>query len=237
MNISNKFNIKNWNESYDRGENNILYPQPEVVKFLNRFIKKKLNYSGKFIDILNKDSNEKKIFALDFGCGVARHTILMEEFGIESYGLDISDSAIKKAQENCKSLGLEKLASRLNVIKDHKILFEDNFFDFSIAESCLDSMTFENAKIYFKEISRVTKKYIHLTLISSETIQIKDFAEDITVESNHEKGTIQSYYNLEKINFLLSEVNCKIVFNRKISEISQINNFVHARFHLVIELE
>jgi hypothetical protein len=98
-------------------------------------------------------------------------------------------------------------------------------------------MTFKNAKIYFKEISRVTKKYIHLTLISSETTQITDFAEDITVESNHEKGTIQSYYNLEKINSLLNEVNCKIIFNRKISEISQIDNFVHARFHLVIELE
>ena len=67
---------------------------------------------------------------LDFGCGVARHTILMEEFGIESHGLDVSDSAIKKGQENCKSFGLEKLAGRLNVIKDHKILFEDNFFDF-----------------------------------------------------------------------------------------------------------
>jgi ubiquinone/menaquinone biosynthesis C-methylase UbiE len=237
MNTFNKFNIKNWNESYDRGENNILYPQPEVVKFLNRFIRKKLNYSGKFINILNKDSNERKIIALDFGCGVARHTILMEEFGIESHGLDISDSAIKKAQENCKSFGLEKLASRLNVIKDHKILFEDNFFDFSIAESSLDSMTFENAKIYFKEISRVTKKYIHLTLISSETSQVADFAGDITVKSNHEKGTIQSYYNLEKINSLLNEVNCKIIFNRKINEISQIDNFVHARFHLVIELK
>ena len=237
MNTSNKFNIKKWNESYDRGENNILYPQPEVVKFLNRFIKKKLNYSGKFINILNKDSNERKIIALDFGCGVARHAILMDEFGIEAYGLDVSDSAIKKARENCKSFGLEKLINRLNVIKDHKILFEDNFFDFSIAESSLDSMTFENAKIYFKEISRVTKKYIHLTLISSETTQVADFAGDITVKSNHEKGTIQSYYNLEKINSLLNEVNCKIIFNRKINEISQIDNFVHTRFHLVIELK
>ena len=238
MNISNKFNIKNWNESYDRGENNILYPQPEVVKFLNRFIRKKVDYSGRFINILNKNSNnERKIIALDFGCGVARHAILMDEFGIEAYGLDVSDSAIKKARENCKSFGLEKLINRLNVIKDHKILFEDNFFDFSIAESSLDSMTFENAKIYFKEISRVTKKYIHLTLISSETTQVADFAGDITVKSNHEKGTIQSYYNLEKINSLLNEVNCKIIFNRKINEVSQIDNFVHTRFHLVIELK
>ena len=238
MITSNKFNIKNWNESYDRGENNILYPQPEVVKFLNRFIRKKVDYSGRFINILNKNSkNERKIIALDFGCGVARHAILMDEFGIEAYGLDVSDSAIKKARENCKSFGLEKLINRLNVIKDHKILFEDNFFDFSIAESSLDSMTFENAKIYFKEISRVTKKYIHLTLISSETSQVADFAGDITVKSNHEKGTIQSYYNLEKINSLLNGVNCKIIFNRKINEISQIDNFVHTRFHLVIELK
>lgn len=42
MTIENDFKVNKWNDSYDRGENNILYPQPEIVKFLNRFIKKKL---------------------------------------------------------------------------------------------------------------------------------------------------------------------------------------------------
>ncbi len=237
MNNTNRFNVKNWNESYDREENNILYPQPEVVKFLNRYIRKKIDFSGNFIEILKKDSKEKKLSALDFGCGVARHTILMEEFGIKSYGLDISENAIKKARENAKFFGFEKLPNRLNVIEDNKILFEDNFFDFSIAESSLDSMTFENAKIYFNEISRVTKKYIHLTLIGSETSGDVNFVGDVTVENDHEKGTVQSYYNLDKINSLLNGSNCKIIFNRKINEISQIDSLVHTRFHLVIELE
>ena len=30
-----------WYSSFEKGENNILYPQPEVVRFLNRFIKKR----------------------------------------------------------------------------------------------------------------------------------------------------------------------------------------------------
>ena len=34
---------KEWNESYNQGDNNILYPQAEVVKFLNRFICKRNN--------------------------------------------------------------------------------------------------------------------------------------------------------------------------------------------------
>ncbi len=41
MNIKDQLFVENWNSSYERGENNILYPQAEVVKFLNRFIKKK----------------------------------------------------------------------------------------------------------------------------------------------------------------------------------------------------
>ena len=31
-----------WNESYDRYENYIFYPKEEVVKFLNRFVRKKI---------------------------------------------------------------------------------------------------------------------------------------------------------------------------------------------------
>ena len=48
---------KEWNESYNQGDNNILYPQAEVVKFLNRFICK-LNNNGSLARHLNK---EKKL--------------------------------------------------------------------------------------------------------------------------------------------------------------------------------
>jgi len=237
VNIKNNFNINSWNNSYGRGENNILYPQVEVIKFLNKFIKKKINFLGDYQNILNETNNEKKLVALDFGCGVARHAILMEEFGIESYGLDISEEAIAKGRMNAELLGYKSMVDRLNVIKEKKILFKDKFFDFSIAQSSLDSMTFDNAKIFFKELSRVTKKYIHLTLIGSESSGDFKFVGDVTVKTEHEKGTIQSYYDLKKIRSLLDGTKSSIIFNRKVTEVSQIDNFVHSRFHLVVELQ
>ena len=39
-----------WEESYARGENNILYPQAEVIRFINRYICK-----------LNNDKSVKQI--------------------------------------------------------------------------------------------------------------------------------------------------------------------------------
>ena len=89
--------VDQWEKSYERNENNILYPQTEVVKFLNRFVRKKLSLEGKFIDLIDFNS---RIKGLDFGCGVARSAILMEEFGIEAYGCDISSIAIEKAKQN-----------------------------------------------------------------------------------------------------------------------------------------
>ena len=50
---------KEWDESYERDENNILYPHDEVVKFLNRFVRKKLNFQGKFKDILSFNQTVK----------------------------------------------------------------------------------------------------------------------------------------------------------------------------------
>ena len=154
----NKSYKKEWEDSYKRDENNILYPHDEVVKFLNRFVRKKLNFKGEFKDILDFT---KTVKGLDFGCGVTRSAILMEEFGIESYGVDISSNAIEKAKDNASSFGYDALSSRLQTIDSNELPYDDNFFDISIAESCLDSMSFGNASALVNEISRVTKKYIY----------------------------------------------------------------------------
>ena len=39
------------------------------------------------------------IRGLDYGCGIGRMTMLMHEFKIDSYGVDISKSALQKARE------------------------------------------------------------------------------------------------------------------------------------------
>ena len=44
--------VNKWEESYDRYENFILYPKEEYVKFLNRFVRKRIGID-KFVDILD----------------------------------------------------------------------------------------------------------------------------------------------------------------------------------------
>ena len=58
-----------WEESYGRLENYIFYHQAEVVKFLNRFVRKRTGVNT-FKDILTSGSG--KLRALDFGCGIGR---------------------------------------------------------------------------------------------------------------------------------------------------------------------
>ena len=80
------YRVDHWEASYKRGENNILYPQTEVIRFLNRFVVKK------HLLRLTKIIKAKK--CLDFACGVGIHSITCEEFGIETSGIDISEYAI-----------------------------------------------------------------------------------------------------------------------------------------------
>ena len=45
-----------------------------------------------------KEKKRRKLKGLDYGCGIGRNTVLMEEFNIESKGVDISQEAIEKAK-------------------------------------------------------------------------------------------------------------------------------------------
>lgn len=196
-----------WEESYNRGENFIYYPKEEVVKFLNRFIKKRKS-TTQFIDLLESD---EKLKALDFGCGIGRITILLREFGINSYGVDISQNAINEAIKFGKHFGYD-INGKVSTYDGNIIPYDDNFFDFTISESVMDSMSFELAKKLIKEIDRVTKKYFFLSLISSESNKIfnqlgnnKIFINEIEVEDEHEKGTIQSFFSIEN-NYSLKDL-------------------------------
>ena len=107
--------LREWEESYERGENNILYPQEEVVRFLNRYITKKLDYSGGRRELIEANKHNK-IRCLDFGSGVGVHSMLCEEFGLEAYGVDISNIAINKAKFNAKTRGFDELSDRFIIL-------------------------------------------------------------------------------------------------------------------------
>lgn len=156
-----------WEESYKRGENAIFYPKEEVVKFLNRFIVKRKNVDE--FEPLLKTSIRLK--GLDFGCGVGRNTALMHEFGIDGYGIDISQNAINIAKKLSKQLGFN-LDEYFSIYDGENLPFCDEFFDFTVCESVLDSLPYKLAKKLIKEIDRISKKFCYVSLISSQSLSL-----------------------------------------------------------------
>jgi len=232
-----KTNKKSWEASYSRKENFIYFPKEEIIKFLNRFIKKKISLD-KYRQILKSN---KKLRALDFGCGIGRSTILLKEFDIDGYGIDISENAIQESKKLSKHLGFNK-TNFFKVFNGEKIQFKDNFFDFTISDCVLDSMSFDLAKQHIKEIDRVTKKYFFLSLISENSnslfknIKNKNlFDGEIEITEKHEKGTIQSFFSIKKINYLIMDTNFKIISCEHITTENIMNNKKMGRYYLVLE--
>ena len=221
-------NKNKWDESYDRNENHTLYPKEEVVKFLNRFVRKKLG-DNKFIDILMTD--REKLRGLDCGCGIGRMTMLLNEFNIDSYGVDISKVAIQKAKEL-----FPVLSNKFAKIDGKVIPFKDSYFDISICESVIDSMNYNVAKKIIRELERVTDKLTFISFISGDDSEhYREYSGDEIVRTKHEKDTVQCWYNWTKINDLLSNTNYKIKWARLVTEESLIDSYKYGRYNVVLE--
>lgn len=260
-----------WNESYARGENAIFYPHEEMVRFLNCFIRKRVSqnhfsdviYRGDFYhsgigitkndeiiesaksDILGGGQNESlmPIKALDFGCGIGRGSILMAEFGIHSYGIDISGIAINEAKKLYSNLAQQqKLASvEFQVYDGENIPFDDEMFDFSVSYGVLDSLPFTLAKKLVKEIERVSKTYFFVSLIGEDStsgfsnIKEKIFTDEVEVQEAHEKGTIQSFFDYAKIQNLFSHTHFTIIWAEKKTSLNLIDNSTQSRYYIVLK--
>ena len=213
-----------WDASYVRHENHILYPKEEVVKFLNRFVRKKLGTED-FIDILSR----QKLTALDYGCGIGRITHLLHEFGIDGYGLDISEVAIEQAENLFPSI-----KDKFQKVEGNSIPFKDGFFNITLSESVLDSMEFELASQIVNEIDRVTTDYFFASFISGDdSSRFREYSGEEIVETQHERGTIQSYFNWSKIINLFDGTSFKIEWARLITEESLLDRYKYGRYFVV----
>ncbi|MWV61801.1 methyltransferase domain-containing protein [Helicobacter saguini] len=181
--------------------------------------------------------------ALDFGCGIGRQSLLLSEFHIESYGIDISSEAINEAK-NLANLFVKNLDSikmpHFSVYDGEKIPFDDNFFDFSMSYGVLDSMPFSLAKSLFNEMCRVSKKYIFLSLIGEDSTSLfsnlsGDFSGEIVVKDSHEFGTIQSFFNENKIHNLIKDSIFYLKWGQRMQHIDLMTNKTYSRYFIVLE--
>lgn len=214
-----------WEDSYSREENHIFYPKEQCVKFLSRYVGKRKDSNN----IAYKSKTFKNAKALDFGCGIGIQTKLLEDFGLNAYGVDISSLALKKASQLNPHLK-EKF---LQIDGDGHIAFEDDFFAVTISESVLDSMHFDLAKQSLKSLDRVTDGFVFISLIGAELAKTENLEE--VVSALHENGTIQSYYNQEKIELLLEDTDLRVLSQYTISEYNDSKNVMHdIRTYLVL---
>ena len=153
---------KNWDIRFENGENILFYPHEVFVRFLSRYIKKRIGFD-KFESVL---AAQEGIRGLDFGCGSGRQSVLMAEFGIEAYGVDISQRAIE-ISEQMASYFDKKV--NFSVYDGKNLEFPDEFFDFTACLggvlNCIPKSELENIA---KELQRITKTYICVSYIQEK---------------------------------------------------------------------
>lgn len=223
-----------WNKSYQRKDNFIFYPHEDVIRFISKYIKKRIGIDS-FSDKNNFSETPK---VLDFGCGIGRHILLLNDFKLDGYGFDLSDEAIKTAKDNFKVLGLDELSNKVITASITDLPYNDNSFDFMLSHGVLDSMSFDIAQKGIAELHRTLKKggLIYFDVIDTEDASFnKSLGFDQLVESKHEEGTIQSYYNEDRINELI-DGKFDIVENYTIKKTNCLNpESVVSRFHVIIK--
>jgi len=189
---------KLWDMSYEKRDNFVFYPHEEVIRFVSKFIRKRIGLN----EFQNAVQGRHGVRVLDLGCGIGRHVLYCHEMGLEAYGIDISDTAIEVAREWADQKQLQDPKVRICQGDIRHLPFEDSFFDFAVSHGVLDSMPFEIAQAACIELARVMPVggLFYCDLISGDDSQhAREFSGEEVVTTAHEQGTIQMYFNLEKI--------------------------------------
>lgn len=192
-----------WNKAYKRGGNILFYPHEEIVRFINKYIRKRTGIS-EFQNIFPiSDLEWKKFKSIDLGCGIGRHIKLLDEFQLNPYGIDISNEAIEEGKRWMYSMNKEYLADKMIVGSVTELPYKDSFFDCGVSHSVLDCMPRSIAQQGFEEIIRVLKKNGMLYLDFYMDFNKGDV--DEVVQEGFDKSTIKSYFTIESLKNFIGE--------------------------------
>lgn len=218
--------IIEWDEAYKNGGNICFWPHEEIVRFVSKYIRKRVSYD-KFIEIRKYEK------ALDLGCGIGRHMKFLDEMSFQAAGIDLSETAVNMGKAWFKALGKENLMNHIQCGSITNMPYEDHAFDFVVSHGVLDSMEFSIAEAGIKEAARVLKKngLMYFDVIMDEN---SNKAHEEIVKEPLEYGTVQLYYNENKINELLKD-NYKILEYKIINFCSREEDIIHKRAHIICE--
>ena len=226
-------NQKNqWEESYQKKDNFVFYPHEEVIRFFSKYINQR-----KGIDTFQKKHAETGLpKVLDLGCGIGRHVIFSSDMQTDAYGVDLSESAVKFAIDWAKKEGISNPEEKILQSDITKMPFQNNFFDFIISHGVLDSMSESNCRNSIIDTFRVLKPggYFYCDLISGDdSFHDPDFSGEEIVQDEHEKNTIQLYFNGNLIDNFFSKY-FEIIENTLIKRTSITTDRYTSRYHLIL---
>ncbi len=219
-----------WENSYSNRDNFIFYPSEEVIRFVSRYIRKRVGLS----EFQNMHSLDHVPRLLDMGCGIGSHVLFAHQMGLEVYGVDLSQTAVSVAIERAAQAGLSR--DHLRQADIRQLPWADSFFDYIVSRAVLDSMHFQIARAAIAEAARVLASHglVYCDLISACDKHPADFDGEEIVDDGLEAGTIQSYFDLPKIERLIEGY----FVIREASLIRKTNLYAagsNARYHLVLE--
>jgi SAM-dependent methyltransferase len=220
-----------WEQSYQRRENYLFWPHEEVIRFFSRYIRKRIGLR-EFRDV----SSKREPRVLDLGCGIGRHVIFAFHMGCEPYGVDLSAFAVAEAIRWASEEGLPDASSRIVQSDLRQLPWPNDYFDFAVSHGVLDSMRFEVARAAVAELARVTVPggLFYCDLISGESSEHPPgFSGEVVVQTTHESGTTQSYFDADKIERL--SAGCFRVIDGVLIRRTQVETGEYkSRYHLVL---
>jgi len=155
-------------------------------KILRNYYYERYNFVSKLLSNDNVSNLIARKKVLDVGCGVGNFLDILYKFGFETYGIDFSESAIKKIHK------------RDAVVRSYipPIPFRDSSFDFVVALGFTEHVL--NEKNFIEEVYRVIKKNgIYICSIPIE-IGIAGFIRHITKNIVYRDKSIFDY-SIEEI--------------------------------------
>lgn len=219
-----------WDNSYRNRDNYLFYPNEEVVRFFSRYVRKRVGREKfKAVSDINR--------VLCLGCGIGRHVFFCDDMQCEAWGIDLSREALREARRLAEHLGRTHLGDRFLQCSGSALPFGNDQFGATISHGVLDSMPFELARSVMREVRRVTSPggVFYLDLISGDdSDHAREFDGEIVVESVHEQGTVQSYFNFGKIEDLIADSGftleeCVLVHRQDVTRGGR-----KGRYHLVL---
>lgn len=192
---------EDWDRSYERQENHVFWPSDSVVRFVSSRLRKRVGLDS-VRDVLPGAKGGKM---LDLGCGIGRNLNFGHLMGLEMYGIELSSVAVATARRWMKEAYPGSVAEHVQVGDVRRLPWQDGFFDHALSDSVLDSMAFPIARQGVAEVARTVKPggYFYFNVVAESDAAGTFFAGERSVTTTHEQGTIQSYFDVAKIDALL----------------------------------